>query len=263
MDEVYTKQPSDVEHKINDIRYFSVILRKESDIAAFETWIQSQPSETVSQNVRALLILNISSKLHSRVEALISACSGIEHFGIWIWAESSELRSLAIRCLTSLPRVRTLTFNSTLTRIFGQFLKSKAPPHVAFRDTLVQVDWGCVPSFVPDVFPNVSYAIMQPDWPLHDDDIHDMEAWICRSSFNGLVLPMDMDSGFADYLEPSANPPEDYPILKSEKVVVVPSLANWVDEWEKQFFERKDDPSLFAICKKRTGQRGMDDTKHL
>ncbi|KAH8833381.1 hypothetical protein DL96DRAFT_1585905 [Flagelloscypha sp. PMI_526] len=241
---------------INSIRYFSVTLGYETEVAQFKSWVQTQPPEIVQQGVKAMLINLPNYSLYSEIAELVKACTGVEHLAMWLPGGDPPpfLDSLLLVCL-SLPNVRGLSLTNGTESHIRRFLSTgmiNVPnsPRIAFMETLHYVDWAIMPNLSLGFFPGVAYTHMQNRWPFLTEHTNRMEQWLSLPSSRGLVLFLDEVN-----LEEAAS--SESAILSHEKVVLACTPLNWALEWEKHCLG--DEDVVFVAGKRLAGKPKRED----
>ncbi|KAH8833378.1 hypothetical protein DL96DRAFT_1585897 [Flagelloscypha sp. PMI_526] len=226
---------------LNAIRYYSIELSTETEVERVETWIQTQPPQSIHQNVKALLINFPDDFLYSRIRTVASVCTGVETLGLWLFNTddytllekdaAEELDQLIYSLLANLSSVKhfSLSDDSHLFQIINSGQQDQRHVDIAFRESLVSIDWGATPELPLNTFPNITYAMVQLSWPFPQDDMNRMEEWLSRPSSKGLILLAENYDGPESTTELALSLGEAH-ILRNKKVVLLKSPKSWVEE---------------------------------
>ncbi|KAH8833445.1 hypothetical protein DL96DRAFT_1811918 [Flagelloscypha sp. PMI_526] len=245
---------------LNEIRCYYVRLHLEEEIERFQRWMETQSQESVRQKVKGILIDLPEPQLYPTLKSVVSACTGVESLGIWLYDSHSAnippdelMRAL----LTMLPNVKHLSLNTDrhLRWMIGTGPYTAIPMNkVAFRKSLVSIDLGWCPSLPLGTFPDVSYAIIQPIGPLKAEKMTEMGDWISRPSSKALILLVET----VDW-ETSPLPlpvPEEH-ILCNNNVVLLITTDVWSNDWYNHVFMNGKD--FLGIGKRLVGLQQVED----
>ncbi|KAH8833398.1 hypothetical protein DL96DRAFT_1585968 [Flagelloscypha sp. PMI_526] len=247
---------------LNAIRYYSMQLNEKAEIKRVQTWIKSQTPQSLNQNVKSILVHLPRVSLYPIIEQIVSLCTGVQHLGLWLYPKSEEHNSpdpLILTALTRLSQVRHLSLNieteKHLFRLLGYPKKEEEADIIAFRDTLISVDWGGpeTPRLPLATFPNSSYIMIEQIWPLKLGDMRTMKDWLSRPRSMGLILLMDESF----HLDSSKFDLEDDHILNDKRVVLLQSPRDWAKDWDEHAFG--DGQDVFSIGKQRVGLLKLKD----
>ncbi|KAH8833333.1 hypothetical protein DL96DRAFT_1811831 [Flagelloscypha sp. PMI_526] len=246
---------------VNAIRYYSMQLHLEEDVERIRRWIQTQTPQSIHRNVKSVLIYVPHASLFSRIQSIVSVCTGVENLGLWLATHpdaysdhSSSLDYLTHVLLTNLPNVRHLSLSSDnhIFRSIGsgsEAGKENEEAHIAFGESLVSIDWGGMPDLPLDTIANISYIMMHLDWPFNSGDMRRMVDWVSRPSSKGLILLVDdIEEIDFDICNPDL---DDEHILHHEKVVLLSTPDSWVADWESYILMNGQD--VFTWGKKHVG----------
>ncbi|KAH8794606.1 hypothetical protein DL96DRAFT_1827440 [Flagelloscypha sp. PMI_526] len=254
----------DVFERLNTIRYYSVKLCFDEDVERIETWMHTQSQQSIHKNIKGLLIDLPQSRLFHKHVSVALSCTGVESLGIWIHNVGDDVDSQNVLpeefiglLLKNLSNVKHLSLSSDwnlFEMINSGSSKGIEMEKIVFRESLVSIDWGSEPRLPLETFPNVSYTMMQPRWPLQDDDMRRMEEWRSRPSSKGLILIVDEADWNASEL---ALPLAEGHILCNKNVVLVKNPLVWVTEWDSYVFG--DEKDVFSIGKRLVGLSRLED----
>ncbi|KAH8833332.1 hypothetical protein DL96DRAFT_1677498 [Flagelloscypha sp. PMI_526] len=253
---------------LNALRYYSMQLHLEEDVERVQRWIQTQSPQSIHQNVKAIVIYVPDASLFAGIQSIVSVCTGVESLGLWLATHpdaysdhSSSLDNLTRAILTKLPNVRHLSLSSG-DHIFRSIAsgsdvnKGIEKTHIAFRDSLVSIDWGGMPDFPLDIIPNISYTMMRLDWTFKKGNMRRMVEWVSRPSSKGLILLVE-DIENIDFYQVCNPDFDDGHILHHDKVVALSTPDDWVADWESFVFG--DGQDVFTWGKKYIGIRRWED----
>ncbi|KAH8833447.1 hypothetical protein DL96DRAFT_1811920 [Flagelloscypha sp. PMI_526] len=252
--------------RLNEICYYSMQLHQEDDVARVERWIQTQRPQSIQQNVKALLVNVPHTSLYTRIMLVASRCTGVEFLGFWLHPDDGlqnghntvSLESMLRVMLMDLPNVRHLSLITDKHLFRTDALGSHLAKDIAFRDRLVFINWGFQPGFRFSTFPNVSYAMIQPRWPLRDEDLKRMEEWISQPGSKGLILLVEEEELQRDeYASTTLQHVGKEHILRNEKVVLLNAPHMWAQDWDSFVFG--DGENVFNLGKRLVGLQRLED----
>ncbi|KAH8794604.1 hypothetical protein DL96DRAFT_1305645 [Flagelloscypha sp. PMI_526] len=226
--------------------------------------MHTQNQQSIHHNIKGLLIDLPQTRLIPKLVSVELACTGVESLGIWIHNAGDDVDSQNVspeefisRLLKNLSKVKHLSLTSDwyLYHIIhsGSNIGIQTEK-IIFRECLIFIDWGAAPTLPLETFPNVSYTMMQPRWPLQDDDMRRMEEWISRPNSKGLILIVAGADWKASEL---ALPLTEGHILHNKNVILVYNPRAWMIEWDGHVLG--DGKDVFSIGKQLVGLPHLED----
>ncbi|KAH8833444.1 hypothetical protein DL96DRAFT_1705430 [Flagelloscypha sp. PMI_526] len=138
--------------------------------------------------------------------------------------------------------------------IASESSRSLQMDQLVFREGLVSIDWGWDPTLPLEMFPHISYAMIQLRWPLEVEDMRKMEEWVSLPSSKGLILLVD-DIDW-DQTELTVPVPAGH-ILHNKNVVLLNTPDEWAKDWESHVF--MDGKDVLSLGKRLVGLHRVED----